>query len=205
MIKINLNGRRSGGGGGGTGPLSMLSGSFTQFDMERLKDFPIKKIALPLFVGLFASYLLDGYKVQELKKIDIAIEKIDSENKKLQAENAKSKDYDLLKKQFDEDEKTIRTKLDTIQSLMSDRAAPSKMMVAISTAIPADVWLTEFKIRKTEVEFKGTSLGYSPISDFMKSLTESANFTDVELKDTKRSEDYKNVETDTFELKAKRR
>ena len=204
MIKINLASKKS-GSGGGSSAMSKLGDSFTQFDMEKLKEFPIKKIALPLFAGLFASYLLDGYKVQEIKKINLAIEKVDAENKKLTQENAKSKDYEVLKKQFDEDEKVIRTKLDTIQNLMSDRAAPAKMMMALTSAIPNDVWLSELKIMRNEADFKGSSMGFAPISDFMKSLTETAIFTDIELKKTQRTEDSKNVETDLFELKAKRR
>jgi hypothetical protein len=66
--------------------------------------------------------------------------------------------------------------------------------------------LTEFRIEKSDLAFKGSALGFNQISDFMKGLNENAMLSEVELKNSQQFKDPSlGVETATFELKAKRR
>ena len=83
---------------------------------------------------------------------------------------AKTAGYEAQKKQFDADEELIKTKLATIQKLMADRAEPPKLLMSFSGSIPKDVWFQEFDMNSSEVKIKGASLGFDPVTDFMKAL-----------------------------------
>ncbi|MBI2711960.1 MAG: PilN domain-containing protein [Bdellovibrio sp.] len=203
MIKINLalkkqtGGADGGKGGGGGGPLGKM-------DFDAFKGVPIRKIAVPLVVGFLASYLLDNYKEEQLKKLEEAVTKSQNEASKYLNDAQKYKTYEPIKKQLDDDEALLRTKLDVVKKLTAMRGAQGKLLSAVSSTIPAEVWLTDFRVEKNEVVVRGASLGYGQISDFMKSLNENSNFSGFELKNSQQDKDG-GLEIATFELKGKRR
>src|SRR6185503_10431241 len=96
-------------------------------------------------------------------------------------------------------------KLDTITKLVAGRQAPPKVLLAVSSGIPKEVWIGEIGIKDETMKVKGSSLGFAEISDFMKSLNESAFFTDLRLVDTKKGKDDQGYEVADFEISAKRR
>jgi hypothetical protein len=206
MIKINLASRKQSSinaaevsVGGGPKPSKL------NIDLSAVKDLPLRKAIMPIVVGAVASYMLDGYKADELAKADIALAKIAEERGRLQAEVAKTRGYEELKKAIERDESIIRTKIDTIRLLIADRATPPKLLLSLAQAVPSELWLSEFEIEKGEVTFKGGALGFNQISDFMKSLGENIYFADVELKNSEQVKETSGQEVATFELRAKRR
>jgi Tfp pilus assembly protein PilN len=174
--------------------------------LDGLKELPIKKYALMVAVGVMATYLLDTYREDELKKVADENTRLTAEQTKLQADLAKTKGYEDIKKGLDEDEKILRTKIDTIQQLLKDRQTPPKLLGALPGAMPKDLWLTNFKLEADLATFKGSSTDFNQISDFMKGLGESAFFTDVKLKLTQQGIDEgTNTPVVNFELTAGRR
>jgi Tfp pilus assembly protein PilN len=160
-------------------------------------------VMLPFIVGVAATYMLDSYKEDEINKIQKLIEKHAAEGRKLQTEVAKFKGYEGIKKALDEDETTIRTKLDTIQKLTETRAEPVKMLSLLSTSIPKDVWLTEYRIDRADISLKGSTVDFNQISDFMKNLRDSTRFADVELRDSQQQKEQAGGRVaSVFELKA---
>jgi Tfp pilus assembly protein PilN len=204
MIKINLATRRQAEIVSDGSRSSKSFGSFLGgIDLDAAKDLPIRKVMLPLIVGVAASYMLDSYKEDELNKIQRLIEKQAADGKKLQAEVAKFKGYEGIKKALDEDEVTIRSKLETIQKLTETRGESVKMLGLLSTSIPKDVWLTEYRIEKSDISLKGSTVDFNQISDFMKNLRDSTRFTDVELKDSQQQKEQVGGRVaSVFELKA---
>ncbi len=206
MIKINLatlkqSGLSSGAKGGAATSGSLLKG----INLDQLKEFPLRKIGLPVVVALVANGLLNNYKEEELHKLDVFLSKLSSETAKLQTELTQYKRYDSVKKTMDEDEVTIKTKLEIIQKLILNRAEPLQLGRSVSSAIPKEVWLSEFKLDSTSISFKGSSLGFSQISDFMKNLRDNEFFMSVDLVDTKQTASEMGAEAVDFELSAKRR
>ena len=199
MIKINLALRKQAGEGD-----PAKGGAAGKVKLDALKGLPIRKIAIPLIVGVVASYLLDNYKEEEVHKLDLVVTKLNNEGAKYMSDAAKFKDFEPVKKQLDLDENLIRIKLDVIRKLTNGRAPQSKFLIAISNAIPAEVWLNDFKVEKNDVTFKGLALGYGQISDFMKALNSDAFFSGIELKNSQQ-EKMGSVEVASFELKGKRR
>jgi hypothetical protein len=213
MIKINLATRKAavtatadGGKTSGTGFKNFLNaGLKIDARLDGFKELPIRKLAVAALACYAASWMLDSYKEDELNKVAAIIAKARDDQTKLKTELAKTRGYEQIKKDLDNDEKTLRTKIETIQKLLAGRQTPPKMMIALSGAIPQDVWLTGLKIGEQDVSFKGASLGFNQISDFMKNLNESAYFTDVRLQGSQKSKDESGAEVAGFELEAKRR
>jgi Tfp pilus assembly protein PilN len=124
----------------------------------------------------------------------------------VQGEIGKLKGYDAIKKSLEEDEKTIRAKLDIIRTLTDNRTMSAKILISVASAIPKEVWLSDLTFDGTAISFKGSALGLGQVTDFMKGLTENAFLSDVELKTSQQSRDgSKAAEIATFEITAKRR
>ena len=217
MIKINLATRKHSNvavseeaGGGGRTLSDIFGGMFSgankaSVDIDGLRELPLRKIALMVLVGFGAGYLLDEHKTEQLQNLEPLVLKAQTENKRLMEEAARTRNYKQLKVQLDADEFVLRKKIETIDKLMADRQVPPKMLLSLSTAIPSDVWLTDFRIDGPNVSFAGGSNGFAQISDFMKNLNENVYFTGINLEKTEQAPDSRSASTAIFELKAKRR
>jgi Tfp pilus assembly protein PilN len=160
---------------------------------------------LPVVVAIVAWYMLDTFKEEEMQKLSAIHAKLTSERTALEAEAKKFKGYEEVKKALEQDEFTLRTKIETIQKLIADRSSPPKILLTLATSIPKEVWLSELKLTDKEGSFKGYSMGFGQISDFMKNLNESAYFTDLNIKKTEQAKDEGGAEVAAFELTARRR
>lgn len=204
MIKINLALRKR---AAAVGASEKAGGGFSipKFDSEVFKEPQLRKLALGLIVLVMASYAIDEVKTDQLHKLDQDIEKVQADNNKAKAELAKTAGYDALKKQIDDDEKLIRTKLETIQKLMADRQVPPKLLLSLSNMIPKDVWLSDFTLSDTDLKIKGSSIGFDPVADFMKSMNDSDYLNNVKLMNSANATDPVAGEVTNFELEAKRK
>lgn len=202
MIKINLATRKQ---AAGTTEIKDVKTALTRMDVDSLKALPLRRLGV-LAVTLFAvSYVLDAYKEEELAKARAAFTKVQAEQTRLKAELASTKGFEAMKKALDADEEMIRAKIDTVQKLIADRQTPPKLLSALSSTIPGEVWLVDFKLDGEDVKFNGMSLGFNQISDFMKTLNENAYFMDVRLVATQQAQDETGTNVAKFELAAKRR
>jgi Tfp pilus assembly protein PilN len=217
MIKINLASKKqavTAQGAAGAAP-KRPSFDFKKIDLdtirdnlsfEFLKDPQTRKLLLVAVVSIMCYLALDGYEADLVKKQDDILVQITSDNLKLSAELAKTKGYEAIKLEIDTDEKILRTKLDTIKSLIAERQIPPKLLLALSNDIPSETWLSEFAITDKDLKLKGSSTGYGQISDFMKMLGESEYLTDVKLISSRQEKDPTNgMDLASFELSAKRK
>ncbi|MEK6706098.1 MAG: PilN domain-containing protein [Bdellovibrionota bacterium] len=202
MIKINLATRKQ-------AALSMetkaAGGSALSFDINSIKDLPWRKIAVPLIAAIAINWVFNGYKEEELKKKDEIIAKLSAERGVLVDKAGKIKGYEEMKKAIEADESVIRTKIDIIRELVADRGRPPRMLLSVSNSVPKNVWLSELKIASKDVIFKGTSLDFTEISDFMKNLGETAYYTDVSLSNSQKTNEENSGEAASFEVSAKGR
>jgi len=210
VIKINLalkkqsSAASSAGGGGGGGFLGAGVGRI-DFRLDGIKELPVKKIASALLACIVLTYFFEGYKEDEVAKVDVVLTELRAEVNRLQAETGKIKGFDVLKKQLDSDEFILKSKIETIEKLVADRTTPPKLLMALSAAMPAEVWLSSLRIQDGEVTLAGGSVGFNQISDLMKNLNENIYFSELTLKKTEQSKDKLGREFAEFELTAKRR
>jgi Tfp pilus assembly protein PilN len=209
MIKINLALRKSaslvqeGGTGAGT---RLTMQNIRALKVQDLWEIPLVR-QLIVFIGLTwaASHFIDVYKRDELTKADEQIAKLKEEQGKLRQELDQGKKFEVLKKNLDDDETVIRQKLEVIHKLVSDRAMPSKLLIALSNAIPKEVWLSDLKVDHTEIVLRGDAVDFTQVSEFMRGLNESAFFRDIVLRNTQQGKDESGMDTAKFEITVKRR
>src|SRR4051812_7452333 len=99
MIRINLAKRKQ---AASVGDPSGSSRKAKGANLDQLKELPIRKIALPLLVGIIASHLFDQYREEEIKKLESTTSKINAEVAKLQSEMSKTKNIESTEKALEE-------------------------------------------------------------------------------------------------------
>lgn len=215
MIKINLyhrkaavgvSGDSASGGGGLAGFIAKLKGGLG----GEAAPGDIKPLAIR--GGIFAIILaicigvLGEMRSTLLAEKDAEIAVIDSKAALLASELSKTSGYEQIKKSLEQDEKTIRTKISTIQELIRERSTPPKILMSLSEATPKDVWLREFSLLDRKFRIAGSSNGMDVVSDFMKSLEETIYFKNIILKSSKAETSQKaGRQTAQFELEGERR
>lgn len=207
MIKINLLPKAL-NSKAGTGQIASIQDVVDQVRDAlggNFRDSPLRKLLLPVIVVIVANSLDTDQRTKELAKADAQLQVVSAEATTLRQSVAKTKSLETLKTQLEADEKEIRTKLEVIHKLIDDRANPPKMMLSLSNSLPAELWLSEINIGKTQVVFRGGSVGFNPISDFMKALGDNEFFKDVELKGSEQQQDSKGLNLATFEVNAELR
>lgn len=212
MIKVNLHQRKSAVGVGAsstsaTGSLGALLDKFR--GGEGFSD-PAQKSAMTLGIVYLAIlgggwWWIDQQKTEMLAKVDGEIEVLESKLNLANSELGKTNGYEQIKKSLEADEKTIRTKIETIQELIRDRSTPPKILMTLSEAIPKEVWLNEFGLQNRHFKLAGNSTNMDVVSDFMKSLEETIYFKNVVLKSSRQETIKGGRLSATFELEAERR
>ncbi len=207
MIKINLALRKTASlveQGGGASQLTMAT--LRGLKVNEVLETPAFRQALVLgALMLGGSYWVDTTKENEIHQAQEVIDKLREDQAQIRKSLDETKKYEGLKKALEDDELVIRQKLDVIQKLMSDRAVPPKLLLALSSALPKEVWLSEFRVEPQDITFRGDASDFNQVSDFMKNLNESISFKDVVLRNTQQARDEQGVETAKFEIVVKRR
>lgn len=215
MIKINLYNRKVAIGvtsGSATGGLSGLAGILEKLKGGGVTASGIDVKSLAIQVGVYGVVLVGGLwflgekRAALLAGVDAEIAVVASKTALLASELSKTSGYEQSKKNLELDEKTIRTKIDTIQELIRDRSTPPKILMALSEATPKDVWLRDFSLQNRKFHITGFSNGMDVVSDFMKSLEETIYFKSVVLKSSKTETSQKvGRQTTQFDLEGERR
>ncbi|MDR3608023.1 MAG: PilN domain-containing protein [Oligoflexia bacterium] len=199
MIKINLAGRKKSSAftaaSIGTATLSLRS-----IELSALKELPLKKALIPMFIAIIASIISSTLQDNELKKLDVELDSINAEKPKLQAAANKMKSYEDLKKGMENDEFVIRTKLETVRKLAQNRTETTKFLQDLSKITPPSVWLTGVSYDGSTIEIKGMAVNFRQISPFLKSLNENPFFQGLTLKDSQTVKTQYGWEAVNFEL-----
>lgn len=223
MLKVNLGKRKKGAAGAGLPALDLKSLNITDL-INRIRDrlpgggggggegfridwktSPIPKIAVALGILVAASMYIEDEQKKALDKLNGEIAAVERETEENQRKFASMKDYEEKKRVLEEDEKILRAKLETLNSLLENRNAPVKMMLQVAQGIPEEVWLTEMRVGTEEVSLAGGTPGYNQVSDFLKALTDSTEFADVSLRGVQEDQSGAKERFQTFEIQAKRR
>jgi Tfp pilus assembly protein PilN len=177
-----------------------------KISLDLVKDPQTRKLLLVVAVSALAYFALDSYEADLVQKQEDILTQVNAENAKLTADLAKTKGYEAIKLEIDADEKVLRTKLDTIKSLINDRQVPPKLLLALSNDIPSETWLSECVLSEKDLKLTGSSVGYTQITDFMKMLNESEYLTEVKLVNSRQEKDQTTgIDIANFELSAKRK
>lgn len=219
MIKINLHHRKAAVGvsaGSATGATGV--GGIKAF-IDRMRGAGAgvdgvsdsEKRSMIILVVIYAAILggawwyLGEKKTEMLSELDTESSALQSKIQLLTSELNKTSGYENIKKSLESDEKTIRTKITTIQELIRDRSTPPKILMTLSESIPKEVWLRDFSLQNRHFRISGSCTGMDVVSDFMKALEETIYFKGVVLKSSRQETGKGGHVTASFELEADRR
>ncbi|MBS1963938.1 MAG: PilN domain-containing protein [Bdellovibrionales bacterium] len=219
MIKINLHHRKaavgvSAGSATGASGVGGIKGFIEKMrgagaGVDGISDG--EKRSLIILVVVYAAILGGGWwylgekKTELLGDLDTEVAALDSKIQLLTSELNKTSGYEKIKKSLESDEKTIRTKISTIQELIRDRSTPPKILMTLSESIPKEVWLREFSLQSRHFRILGSCTGMDVVSDFMKALEETIYFKGVVLRSSRQDTAKGGHVTASFELEADRR
>lgn len=207
MIRINLANRKQqsvvSDGGKGMGGLDLRSVGENARDF--IGDLPLGKYVAAVVVCGIAHYALGWHESAETQKLDAQIEQVVAEKEQLQAQLGKTRGYEELKRAMDSDEIMIKTKIDTIEKLIEGRQSSPSLLIALSSAMPPEVWLGDLTLKEGALGIKGNSTDYNYVSDFMRNLGESAYFMDINLSSSREARDETGQVIANFELSARQR
>ncbi|NDD91357.1 hypothetical protein EBZ37_04660 [bacterium] len=216
MIKINLAKRKmasvagvDGGSGGGLQGLDRIRAMFDRGGggaaNAGASKWPLVSIAICL-AGVYGSeFYFNDEKQKLLSSLDKRIEAQKKKQAELQGKLAQDAKLQGQKEELTANEKLVKTKLDTISQLLSNRQATVQALKELSTTIPPEVWLQVVSFGQTDVELSGQSLDYNQISDFMNRLGQSQFLADLNLESSSQAKDDAGLNATSFRLTAKRK
>ena len=94
--------------------------------------------------------------------------------------NTNAKGVTNLKKEIG----VLKQKLKVIDVLGKKRTGPARVMESLSSAMPPRLWLTEFKESGGNLSISGMAVDNQTIAGFLKALSASPYFENVELGET---------------------
>ncbi len=101
--------------------------------------------------------------------------------KKIEQSTLKMKDIENFKVQ----KELLAKKLEIIASLRKNKTGPVRMLDALSTCLPGNLWLINFIQKGTDLQLDGRSMDNLSISRYMVNLENSQLFNDIELGEIK--------------------
>jgi type IV pilus assembly protein PilN len=175
MIRINLL------------PIKAIKAEFSR-RQELLTAGLILGLTLVLIIG---HYLFQSYRLSGLEK---ELEGLRSE---IQVLNAKVKGADDLQNKI----KDLQGKYNVIKDLNQKKTGPVRVMESLSSATPPKLWLTQFRETGGNLSLDGLAIDHQTIADFLKALSKSVYFKNVDLVETTQIQ-QDNVPLKKFSIKS---
>jgi len=180
MIKINLLGKKQVAAPFGLDEHLAKIG-IRPDDLVALKPGLIKVavIALGLYCAEYVPNMLYQERMQELDQQLAGLnDRKTALNKELTAKRDIRKQMETLNK----DELDIQRQLNVVNGLQRDRSLAFRTLDNIITALPPKVWVSRISYKSREISIKGASWEYFPINDFIKTINEYTQYTNVNFK-----------------------
>lgn len=203
LIKINLARKKTSGLLSGN-QLS-FSGALAQLSFQEVKELPLGKMISVIIFCVAANQALIFWEGKEIARVDEEIIAVNQEIAQLKKEAEKYAKYDSVQKEVEADTKDVSTKLETVRKLMMARRGPVKLFEVLSKSIPKEVWVLSLRSDLALTELQCSSLGFSQVSDFIKSLNSEGVFSSVELMGSRQGQGLSGEEVTMFALKATRK
>jgi type IV pilus assembly protein PilN len=130
-------------------------------------------------LGSLAVLLIGAY-IYQSRELSLLQNELSALRTELQALTLKVKEVGDLQNKI----KDFRSKNKIIEDLNRKKSGPVLVMESLSSAVPASLWLTDFKESGGSLTMNGLATDNQTIADFMKAIAQSKYFKDVELVET---------------------
>jgi type IV pilus assembly protein PilN len=183
LIKINLAKRK-------TAPIASSAQkiSVSGLNLEELKELPLKKYALVAVLLFLGNYLSEEEKGSLLQSAQAELNRIRQEVSQAETAFQQARRYEEEKNELEKEEALIRQKIETVRTLLEGREGAVRLLTAISSTIPKEVWLMEIRKNDRQLSMRGGASNFNTVSDFMRTLGRSAYVSDLELGSTQQQQ-----------------
>lgn len=180
MIKINLLGKKKVAAPFGIDEQLAKLG-FKAEDFAALQPALIKLGVL--LIGLYLADYVPNYLYQEkMKELDTKIQGLNERKNTLNQEMQSKKEITKKMEQLNKEELDIQRQLNAVNGLQRDRSLAFRTLDNIVTALPPKVWVTKLSYDNRKISIAGSSWEYFPINDFIKTINEYTQYTNVNFK-----------------------
>jgi type IV pilus assembly protein PilN len=162
--------------------INLLSAREIKAEIGRRQDLTIAALALGATLGLILVVLL-----YQLYRTTALSRELASTRQEIAAMEAEAREVTELQKKVGD----LKQKVKVIEDLRKKKVGPVRVMESLSGATPPRLWLTEFKETAGSLSMNGIAVDNQTVADFLKALSSSEYFKNVELVETSQSEQDK--------------
>ncbi len=183
MIKINLLGRKQAAAGGMPFGLDEQFSKlgFNASDFQEARPGLIRLAVL--LVGFYlASFLPNYFHQTKLEELNAKNAKLTEQASALTKELNAQKGIRKQMEQLNNEENELQRQLNAVSNLQKDRSLAFRTMDNVIMSLPTKVWLNHVDYKDRTVVLKGASWEFFSIHDFVKSINESIQYTNVIFK-----------------------
>jgi len=199
-------GTRGGGGGGATGFTSATRFGDLKVNVEDLKELPLFKIVSAIGIGVVLNAYAESYKGDLIEKENVKMNSLRKKIGGIKKNEGRLKKFDKQRKRLEQDEQIIISKIETINKLVAARKFSIETLLFMSRSMPAEVWMTSFRILNNEVTISGEALKEEYVYQFMRKLNDGSFFENVDptaITNSSMKVPAGEIEVTKFTLKAK--
>jgi len=162
--------------------INLLSAREVKAEIGRRQDLTIAALALAPTLGLILIVLL-----YQLYRTTALGRELASMRQEIAAMEAEAREVTELQKKVGD----LKQKVKVIEDLRKKKVGPVRVMEGLSGATPPRLWLTEFKENSGNLSMNGIAVDNQTVADFLKALSGSEYFKNVELVETSQTEQDK--------------
>jgi type IV pilus assembly protein PilN len=162
--------------------INLLSAREIKAEIGRRLDLTIAALALGATLGLILLVLL-----YQLYRTTALGRELAATRQEIAAMEAEAKEVTELQKKVGD----LKQKVKVIEDLRKKKVGPVRVMETLSAATPPRLWLTEFKETSGNLSMNGIAVDNQTVADFLKALSGSEYFKNVELVETSQTEQDK--------------
>jgi len=148
-------------------------------EVQRRRELSVAGVSLGATLLLLLG--LHQYQSYRLSSLEKNVTELRKETQVLTAKAKEVADLEAKKKEFEGKHKVI---LD----LNKKKVGPVRVMENLAAATPPSLWLTGFRETGGSLTITGVAVDNQTVADFLRSLSTSTYFKDVELVETTHSE-----------------
>ncbi len=104
---------------------------------------------------------------------------------------------------FRKKKSSLEKKIDVIEGLDRARSGPVRVMSEIAGRAPERLWLTDMSTKGSTILLRGQSLDNELVALFLRGLSESEFFDDVDLDSTKLGDEKNGLKLVSFSIRAR--
>jgi len=162
--------------------INLLSAREIRAEIGRRQDLTVAAASLGVTLALILIVFL-----YQFSRSTLLSSRLSGMRQEIAALENRAKEVTELQKNIGE----LKQKVKVIDDLSKKKVGPVRVMESLSGATPVRLWLTEFKENAGNLSLNGMAVDNQTVADFLKALSSTAYFKDVELVETSQAEQDK--------------